>query len=208
VVIGQKKGTDTASRIARDFGPARPAGCRKAIRDPAHRSGLPVITPGDRPGAYSGKGAEGRGQGGSIARCTQKCLAFAVPVVTVVIAAGGSGGAVALVNAKRIAMLERPISAAISPEGWASILWKEVGKMRAAAAALRLTATDLQRLGMIDRVIAEPLGGAQRAPSETVAAAGKAGWAMRGALAGRKPAVLIACRRRKFPQMRAKGIAA
>ena len=210
VVIGQEKGHDTKSRIERNFGMARPEGYRKAIRlmDLAHRFGLPVITLVDTPGAYPGKGAEERGQAEAIARCTQKCLEIGVPVVSVVIGEGGSGGAVALATANRIAMLEHSVYSVISPEGCASILWKDAEKMREAAEALRLTAQDLQRLGVIDRIIPEPLGGAQRDRPATIAAVGKALRAMLGEMAGRKPAALIADRRRKFLQMGARGLAA
>ena len=210
VVIGQEKGHDTRSRIERNFGMARPEGYRKSIRlmDLAHRFGLPVITLVDTPGAYPGKGAEERGQAEAIARSTQRCLEIGVPLVSVVIGEGGSGGAVALATANRVAMLEHSVYSVISPEGCASILWKDAEKMREAAEALRLTAQDLQRLGVIDRIIPEPLGGAQRGRDQTIEAVGKAIREMLGELSGRKPAALIADRRRKFLQMGAKGLAA
>ncbi len=210
VVIGQEKGNDTRSRLERNFGMARPEGYRKAIRlmDLAHRFGLPVVTLVDTPGAYPGKGAEERGQAEAIARSTQKCLEIGVPVVSVVIGEGGSGGAVALATANRIAMLEHSVYSVISPEGCASILWKDAEKMREAAEALRLTAQDLMRLGVIDRVISEPLGGAQRDRAATIAAVGAAINAMLDELAGRKPAALISDRRRKFLQMGSRGLAA
>jgi acetyl-CoA carboxylase carboxyl transferase subunit alpha len=210
VVIGQEKGHDTRSRIERNFGMARPEGYRKAIRlmDLAHRFNLPVITLVDTPGAYPGKGAEERGQAEAIARCTQKCLEIGVPLVSVVIGEGGSGGAVALATANRVAMLEHSVYSVISPEGCASILWKDAEKMREAAEALRLTAQDLSRLGVIDRIIPEPLGGAQRARAETIAAVGATLRSLLGELAGRKPAALIADRRRKYLQMGARGLAA
>ncbi len=210
VVIGQEKGHDTKSRIERNFGMARPEGYRKAIRlmDLAHRFGLPVITLVDTPGAYPGKGAEERGQAEAIARSTQKCLEIGVPLVAVVIGEGGSGGAVALATANRVAMLEHSVYSVISPEGCASILWKDAEKMREAAEALRLTAQDLSRLGVIDRVVAEPVGGAQRDRPAAIAAVGAAIAAMLGELAGRKPQALVADRRRKFLQMGAKGLAA
>jgi acetyl-CoA carboxylase carboxyl transferase subunit alpha len=164
VVIGQEKGSDTKSRIERNFGMARPEGYRKAIRlmDLADRFKLPVVTLVDTPGAYPGKGAEERGQAEAIARCTQKCLEIGVPLVSVVIGEGGSGGAVALATANRVLMLEHSVYSVISPEGCASILWKDAEKMREAAEALRLTAQDLLKLGVIDAIIPEPLGGAQR----------------------------------------------
>jgi acetyl-CoA carboxylase carboxyl transferase subunit alpha len=142
MVIGHEKGNDTQSRIERNFGMARPEGYRKAIRlmDMADRFGLPVITLVDTPGAYPGKGAEERGQSEAIARSTQKCLAIGVPLVSVIIGEGGSGGAVAFATADRVAMLEHSVYSVISPEGCASILWKDAEKMREAAEALRLTA--------------------------------------------------------------------
>ena len=164
VVIGHEKGNDTKSRIERNFGMARPEGYRKAIRlmDIADRFGLPVVTLIDTPGAYPGKGAEERGQAEAIARSTQKCLDVGVPLISVIIGEGGSGGAVAFATANRILMLEHSIYSVISPEGCASILWKDAEKMREAATALRLTAQDLLKLGVIDEIVKEPLGGAQR----------------------------------------------
>ena len=210
VVIGQEKGTDTQSRLARNFGMARPEGYRKAIRlmDMAHRFGLPVITLVDTPGAYPGKGAEERGQAEAIARCTQKCLEIGVPMVSVVIGEGGSGGAVALATANRVAMLEHSVYSVISPEGCASILWKDSEKMREAAEALRLTAQDLHRLGVIDRIIPEPLGGAQRGRDVTIKAVGAATRAMLREFQGKDAATLVAERRRKFLDMGAHGLAA
>jgi acetyl-CoA carboxylase carboxyl transferase subunit alpha len=210
VVIGHEKGHDTKTRIERNFGMARPEGYRKAIRlmDMAHRFGLPVITLVDTPGAYPGKGAEERGQAEAIARSTQKCLEIGVPLIAVVIGEGGSGGAVAFATANRIAMLEHSIYSVISPEGCASILWKDAEKMREAAEALRLTAQDLQRLGVIDRIIKEPLGGAQRARREAVDAVGKALEIMLKELSGKKPETLIRDRRTKFIEMGSKGLAA
>lgn len=210
VVMGHEKGHDTKSRIERNFGMARPEGYRKAIRlmELADRFRLPVITLIDTPGAYPGKGAEERGQAEAIARATQKCLEIGVPLVSVVIGEGGSGGAVAIASASRIAMLEHSVYSVISPEGCASILWKDAEKMREAAEALRLTAQDLQKLGIIDRIIAEPVGGAQRAPGETIAAVGQAIEAMLGELSGKKREALIKERREKFLSMGAKGLAA
>ena len=168
VVIGHEKGNDTKSRIHRNFGMARPEGYRKAIRlmDMADRFGLPVVTLVDTPGAYPGKGAEERGQSEAIARSTEKCLQIGVPLVSVIIGEGGSGGAVAFATADRVAMLEHSIYSVISPEGCASILWKDAEKMREAAEALRLTAQDLRKLGVIDAIIPEPVGGAQRDPDD------------------------------------------
>ncbi len=210
VVIGHEKGNDTKTRIERNFGMARPEGYRKAIRlmEMAHRFGLPVITLVDTPGAYPGKGAEERGQAEAIARSTQKCLEIGVPVVSVVIGEGGSGGAVAFATANRVAMLEHSIYSVISPEGCASILWKDAEKMREAAEALRLTAQDLQKLGVIDRIVKEPLGGAQRAPREAVEAVGKAIELMLKDLTGKRPDTLIRDRRSKYIEMGSKGLAA
>jgi acetyl-CoA carboxylase carboxyl transferase subunit alpha len=210
VVIGHEKGNDTKSRIERNFGMARPEGYRKAIRlmDLADRFRLPVISLVDTPGAYPGKGAEERGQAEAIARSTEKCLQIGVPLVAVIIGEGGSGGAVAFATANRIAMLEHSIYSVISPEGCASILWKDADKMREAAEALRLTAQDLSRLGVIDRIIKEPLGGAQRATKEAVEAVGKAIEAMLKELSGKKPEALVRDRRQKFLDMGSKGLAA
>ncbi|WP_295046254.1 acetyl-CoA carboxylase carboxyltransferase subunit alpha [uncultured Paracoccus sp.] len=209
VVIGHEKGNDTKTRIAHNFGMARPEGYRKAIRlmDLAHRFKLPVITLVDTPGAYPGKGAEERGQSEAIARCTQKCLDIGVPLVSVIIGEGGSGGAVAFATANRIAMLEHSIYSVISPEGCASILWKDAERMREAAEALRLTAQDLKKLGVIDRVIPEPIGGAQRDPAAAIAAVGAEIAAMLAELDGRKPAELIKDRRKKFLDMGSKSLA-
>ena len=164
MVIGHEKGNDTKSRIKRNFGMARPEGYRKAARllDLADRFKLPVITLVDTAGAYPGKGAEERGQSEAIARATEKCLQIGVPLISVIIGEGGSGGAVAFATANRVAMLEHSIYSVISPEGCASILWKDAEKMREAAEALRLTAQDLKQLGVTDRIIPEPLGGAHR----------------------------------------------
>lgn len=210
MVIGHEKGNDTKSRIKRNFGMARPEGYRKAIRlmDMADRFRLPVITLIDTAGAYPGKGAEERGQAEAIARSTEKCLTIGVPLISVVIGEGGSGGAVAFASANRVAMLEHSIYSVISPEGCASILWKDAEKMREAAEALRLTAQDLQKLGIIDRIVTEPLGGAQRSPKEAVQAVGKAIQAMLDELGKMKPEALIKDRRQKFLAMGAKGLAA
>ena len=210
MVIGHEKGHDTKTRIERNFGMARPEGYRKAIRlmDIAHRFRLPLITLVDTPGAYPGKGAEERGQSEAIARATAKSLEVGVPVIAVIIGEGGSGGAVAFATANRVAMLEHSIYSVISPEGCASILWKDAEKMREAAEALRLTAQDLQRLGVIDRIIKEPLGGAQRAPKEAIEAVGKAIEVMLKDLSGKKPDALIRDRRQKFLDMGTKGLAA
>ena len=210
MVIGHEKGDDTKSRIERNFGMARPEGYRKAVRlmQMAGKFGLPVITLVDTPGAYPGKGAEERGQSEAIARATEACLQIGVPLVSVVIGEGGSGGAVAFATANRVAMLEHSVYSVISPEGCASILWKDAEKMREAAEALRLTAQDLKKLGVIDRVINEPLGGAHRDKAATIAAVGKAVADMLREMDGKEPKALIADRRQKFLDMGATGLAA
>ncbi len=210
MVIGHEKGNDTKSRIERNFGMARPEGYRKAIRlmDLAHRFSIPVITLVDTPGAYPGKGAEERGQAEAIASSTAKCLEIGVPLISVIVGEGGSGGAVAFATANRVAMLEHSVYSVISPEGCASILWKDAEKMREAAAALRLTAQDLQKLGVIDRIIKEPMGGAQRGPKDTIDAVGKAIETMLKELSGKKPDWLIKDRRNKYLDMGSKGLAA
>ncbi|OWY03245.1 MULTISPECIES: acetyl-CoA carboxylase carboxyltransferase subunit alpha [Thioclava] len=210
MVIGHEKGNDTASRIERNFGMARPEGYRKAIRlmDMAARFGLPVVALIDTPGAYPGKGAEERGQSEAIARSTEKCLQIGVPLISVIIGEGGSGGAVAFATGDRVAMLEHSVYSVISPEGCASILWKDAEKMREAAEALRLTAQDLKKLGVIDRIISEPMGGAQRDPKATIASVGSEISLMLAELEGKKPADLIKARRKKFLDMGAKGLSA
>ncbi|KEO52977.1 acetyl-CoA carboxylase carboxyltransferase subunit alpha [Thioclava pacifica] len=208
MVIGHEKGHDTASRIERNFGMARPEGYRKAIRlmDMAARFGLPVVALIDTPGAYPGKGAEERGQSEAIARSTEKCLQIGVPLVSVIIGEGGSGGAVAFATGDRVAMLEHSVYSVISPEGCASILWKDAEKMREAAEALRLTAQDLKKLGVIDRIIKEPMGGAQRDKQAAIASVGSEISLMLAELEGKKPAELIKARRKKFLDMGSQGL--
>lgn len=210
MVIGHEKGHDTTSRITRNFGMARPEGYRKALRlmDMADRFGLPVVTLIDTPGAYPGKGAEERGQSEAIARSTEKCLQIGVPLVSVVIGEGGSGGAVAFATGNRVAMLEHAVYSVISPEGCASILWKDADKMREAAEALRLTAQDLHQLGVCDRVIPEPLGGAHRAPETAIDAVRTAVNALLLDLDGMSREDLIRSRRTKFLNLGSKGLAA
>ena len=164
VVLGHEKGNSTESRIQRNFGMARPEGYRKAARlmKLADKFGLPIITFIDTPGAYPGKGAEERGQAEAIARSTQTCLEVSVPIISVIIGEGGSGGAIAMASANTLIMLEHSIYSVISPEGCASILWKNSDKMREAADALKLTAQNLKKIGVVDKVIKEPLGGAHR----------------------------------------------
>ena len=176
VVIGHEKGNDTKSRIEHNFGMARPEGYRKAVRlmDLADRFELPVITLIDTPGAYPGKGAEERGQAEAIASAIEKCLKIKVPLISIIIGEGGSGGAVALASSNKVIMLEHSIYSVISPEGCASILWKSSDKMREAAEALKLTSQDLSKLGVIDEIISEPIGGAHRNVDEIIPKVGKA----------------------------------
>jgi len=210
MVIGHEKGNDTKSRIERNFGMARPEGYRKAARllDLADRFKLPVITLVDTAGAYPGKGAEERGQSEAIARATEKCLQIGVPLISVIIGEGGSGGAVAFATANRVAMLEHSIYSVISPEGCASILWKDSEKMREAAEALRLTAQDLKKLGVTDRIIPEPLGGAHRDWSATIEAVSAEISSMLKELNGKDAKALIKDRRQKFLDLGSKGLAA
>ena len=210
VVIGHEKGSDTKSRIERNFGMARPEGYRKAIRlmELADKFGLPVITLVDTPGAYPGKGAEERGQSEAIARSTEKCLQIGVPIISIIIGEGGSGGAVAFATANKVAMLEHSIYSVISPEGCASILWKDAEKMREAAEALRLTADDLHRLGISDQIIDEPVGGAHRDPEQTIESVKLAISSMLSVLNSKKPKELINQRRKKFMKLGSKGLAA
>ena len=164
VVLGHEKGNTTESRLQRNFGMARPEGYRKATRlmKLADKFGLPIITFIDTPGAYPGKGAEERGQAEAIARSTQTCLEVTVPIISIIIGEGGSGGAIAMASANTLIMLEHSIYSVISPEGCASILWKNSDKMREAADALKLTAQHLKKIGVVDKIINEPLGGAHR----------------------------------------------
>mgnify|MGYP006125326819 FL=1 len=210
MVIGHEKGNDTKSRIERNFGMARPEGYRKATRlmDIAGRFNLPVITLVDTAGAYPGKGAEERGQSEAIARTTEKCLQIGVPLISVIIGEGGSGGAVAFATANRVAMLEHSIYSVISPEGCASILWKDAEKMREAAEALRLTAQDLKQLGVTDRIIPEPLGGAHRDWPATIEAVSAEITSMLEELGGKNAKALIKDRRQRFLDLGSKGLAA
>ncbi|APE42207.1 acetyl-CoA carboxylase carboxyltransferase subunit alpha [Sulfitobacter alexandrii] len=210
MVIGHEKGNDTKSRIERNFGMARPEGYRKAVRlmELAGKFGLPVITLVDTPGAYPGKGAEERGQSEAIARSTEKCLQIGVPLVSVIIGEGGSGGAVAFATANRVAMLEHAVYSVITPEGCASILWKDSEKMREAAEAMRLTADDLRKLGVTDRIIPEPKGGAHRDAPAAIAAVRSAIESMLSELDGKDAKALIADRRKKYLDMGSKGLAA
>jgi acetyl-CoA carboxylase carboxyl transferase subunit alpha len=181
-VLAQEKGSDTQSRIERNFGMARPEGYRKAARimEMADRFGLPVIALVDTAGAYPGVGAEERGQAEAIARSIEACLSLTVPNVAVIIGEGGSGGAIAIATANRVYMLENSIYSVISPEGAASILWRDSARAQDAATAMKITAADLLDLKVIDGIVPEPVGGAHRGPDEVVA---KTGEVIAGALA-------------------------
>ncbi len=176
VILGTEKGNDTESRVKHNFGMARPEGYRKAQRlmKMADRFGLPIITLVDTAGAYPGIDAEARGQAEAIARSIEACLSVRVPFISVVIGEGGSGGAIALATANRVLMLEHAIYSVISPEGCASILWRDGDQAKEAAEALKLTAQDIDRLGIIDGIIAEPMGGAHRATEAAISAVGDA----------------------------------
>src|SRR4249919_3372216 len=171
LLIGHEKGDDTASRLQHNFGMAKPEGYRKAIRlmRLADQFGIPVVTLVDTPGAFPGVEAEERGQAEAIARSTEECLALGVPIIAVVVGEGGSGGAVAIAAANRVLMFEHAIYSVISPEGCASILWRTADKAADAAGAMRITAQDQQALGVIDRIVPEPPGGAHRDPAEAIA---------------------------------------
>jgi acetyl-CoA carboxylase carboxyl transferase subunit alpha len=203
VVLGTEKGSDTESRIAHNFGMARPEGYRKARRlmELAGRFGLPILSFVDTSGAFPGIDAEARGQAEAVARAIEACLEAPVPFVAAIIGEGGSGGAVALASGDRVLMLEHSIYSVIPPEGCAAILWRDGAHTAAAAEALRLTADDLRRLRLVDEVIPEPLGGAHRDPPTTVQAMGVA---MATALNGLLPldgATLKVRRREKFLEM-------
>ena len=176
VILGQEKGADTKARVAHNFGMARPEGYRKAQRlmHLADRFKLPVITLVDSAGAYPGIGAEERGQAEAIARSIETCLGLKVPIISAIIGEGGSGGAIAIATANRVLMMEHAIYSVISPEGCASILWRSGEQAKEAAEALKLTAQDLLKLGVIDEIVPEPLGGAQRGKREAIEAVGDA----------------------------------
>src|SRR3974390_2683236 len=175
-IIGHEKGSDTESRIKHNFGMARPEGYRKAVRlmEMADRFDIPVISLGAPAGAYPGIGAEERGQAEAIARSTDACLSLGVPNVAVILGEGGSGGAIAIATANRVLMLEHAIYSVISPEGAASILWRDTSKAQDAATNMKITADDLTRFGVIDAIVPEPVGGAHRDPAAAIAAAGTA----------------------------------
>ena len=209
VVIGHEKGSDTKSRVERNFGMARPEGYRKAQRlmRLADRFKLPIITLIDTAGAYPGVGAEERGQAEAIARCIEVCLQVRVPLVSVIIGEGGSGGAIAIATGNRVLMLEHAIYSVISPEGCASILWRSGEQAQEAAEALRLTAQDLFKLEVIDEIIPEPVGGAQRDKATTIDAVGDAIERHLAELRGSDTSCLRTHRREKFLKMGRTGFA-
>jgi len=199
-VIGHEKGSSTESRLKHNFGMARPEGYRKAIRlmEMADRFDIPVIALVDTAGAYPGIDAEERGQAEAIARSTDACLNLGVPNVAVILGEGGSGGAIAIATANRVLMLEHAIYSVISPEGAASILWRDTSKAQDAATNMRITAEDLARFGVIDAIVTEPVGGAHRDPAAAIAAAGDAIAAALGELAGLDRETVRRQRRDKF----------
>ncbi len=199
-VIGQEKGNDTKSRIKHNFGSARPEGYRKAIRvmEMADRFGLPLITLIDTAGAYPGIGAEERGQAEAIARSTEMCLNMRVPIVSVVIGEGGSGGAIAIATGSRVYMLEHSIYSVISPEGAASILWRDSTRAKEAATNMKITAEDLKSLGIIDGIIGEPVGGAHRDPDAVIEKTGTVIADALKELSGRTGDELRSDRRQKY----------
>jgi acetyl-CoA carboxylase carboxyl transferase subunit alpha len=207
-VLGTEKGADTEARLKRNFGMARPEGYRKARRlmRLADRFGLPVLTLVDTAGAYPGIDAEARGQAEAIAGAIETCLEVKVPLVAAVIGEGGSGGAIALAAGNTVLMLEHAVYSVISPEGCASILWRDGAHAQEAAEALRLTAQDLHRLGVVDHIVPEPLGGAQRAPSKAIEQLGDALDAALRPLLALDGATLRLQRREKFLAMGGHGL--
>lgn len=200
VIMGHDKGFDTETRLKHNFGMARPEGYRKAIRlmKLADRFGLPVITLVDTSGAYPGVGAEERGQAEAIARSTQTCLSLGVPMVACIVGEGGSGGAVALAVGNKVLMFEHAVYSVISPEGCASILWRTADKAKDAATALKITSEDLLRLGVVDEVVPEPVGGAHRDPELAMELLGKAIRTALDDLSGLSPSEIRTHRREKF----------
>jgi acetyl-CoA carboxylase carboxyl transferase subunit alpha len=203
MVIGHEKGDDTASRLKHNFGMGKPEGYRKAIRlmQLAERFGLPVVTLVDTSGAFPGVQAEERGQAEAIARSTEQCLALGVPMVAAIVGEGGSGGAIALAAANRVLMFEHAVYSVISPEGCASILWRTADQAPAAAEAMKITAQDLKSLGVIDRIVPEPVGGAHREPDAAIDALGRAIGDALSELEGLDAQQLRADRRAKFLKM-------
>ena len=200
MLIGHEKGHDTESRLRHNFGMGKPEGYRKAIRlmEMAGRFGLPVVTLVDTSGAFPGIEAEERGQAEAIARSTEACLALGVPMVAAIVGEGGSGGAVALASAERVLMFEHAVYSVISPEGCASILWRTAEKAPQEAEAMKMTAQDLLELGVIDRIVSEPVGGAHRDPAAAAKALGAAIGEELDALSGKPAAELRRLREERF----------
>jgi acetyl-CoA carboxylase carboxyl transferase subunit alpha len=214
MLIGHEKGADTASRVKHNFGMANPEGYRKAIRlmDMAERFGMPVITLVDTPGAYPGRGAEERGQAEAIASCTERCLSLGVPLIAAVVGEGGSGGAVALAAANKVLMFEHSVYSVISPEGCASILWKDAqgkgdSKAPDAAEAMKISAEDLKGLAVIDAIVPEPVGGAHRDPAQAIERLGDAIEDALSELVGLSASDIRKHRRQKFLAIGRAGIA-
>jgi acetyl-CoA carboxylase carboxyl transferase subunit alpha len=199
-IIGHEKGSSTESRLKHNFGMARPEGYRKAARlmEMADKFDIPVLSLVDTAGAYPGIGAEERGQAEAIARSTAACLNLSVPNVALILGEGGSGGAIAIATANRVLMLEHAIYSVISPEGAASILWRDTGKAQEAATNMKITAQDLVGFGVIDSIVDEPVGGAHRDPETTIAAAGYAVARAFAELSGQDREKIRQERRQKF----------
>ncbi len=208
MVIGTEKGSETESRVKHNFGSAKPEGYRKAKRliEMAGRFGLPLLTFVDTSGAFPGIDAEARGQAEAIARSIEACLAAPIPIVATIIGEGGSGGAIALATGDRVLMLEHAVYSVISPEGCASILWRDAAQASTAAEALKITAADLKNLRLIDEIVMEPLGGAHREATEAMASVGRAIRAALEPLLGLDPAALRLQRREKFLAMGREGL--
>ncbi|WP_369058660.1 acetyl-CoA carboxylase carboxyltransferase subunit alpha [Caulobacter sp. 73W] len=209
VVMGHEKGHDTTTRLKHNFGMARPEGYRKAVRlmDMAERFNLPVISFVDTAGAYPGIGAEERGQSEAIARSTERCLTLGTPMIATIVGEGGSGGAIAIAGANRVLILEHSIYSVISPEGAASILWRDGARAKDAAEQMKITAQDLIKLGIVDRIVGEPAGGAHSDPAAAIKAVGDAVEEELNALSALSPDQLREQRADRFYAIGRKGLA-
>ncbi len=209
VVMGHEKGHDTTTRLKHNFGMARPEGYRKAVRlmDMAERFNLPVISFVDTAGAYPGIGAEERGQSEAIARSTERCLTLGTPMIATIVGEGGSGGAIAIAGANRVLILEHSIYSVISPEGAASILWRDGARAKDAAEQMKITAQDLIKLGIVDRIVGEPAGGAHSDPAAAIKAVGDAVEEELNALSALSPDQLREQRAERFYAIGRKGLA-
>lgn len=209
VVMGHEKGHDTTTRLKHNFGMARPEGYRKAVRlmDMAERFNLPVISFVDTAGAYPGIGAEERGQSEAIARSTERCLTLGTPMIATIVGEGGSGGAIAIAGANRVLILEHSIYSVISPEGAASILWRDGARAKDAAEQMKITAQDLIKLGIVDRIVGEPAGGAHSDPTAAIKAVGDAVEEELNALSALSPDQLREQRAERFYAIGRKGLA-